>query len=199
MIIIILVIIIILLLIILFKGKFGNSDNNSVTQNTSQTIEESSLSSSLKQESATIETTEKLTENSVSTENSDNAKYPKITKELLNGHSWYEGNSTGIENQPRQQFYDNKFHDLFGNTLGYSIIIDDKEETYKVLDFRKNEIVDIGLKTKVKVNQPTVSGTYRDVYYYLYYKYDGTLMIAQEGVPADESDLTSYPLDEITN
>ena len=197
--IVLLVIIIILILIFLFKGGFGNLDNNSVTQNTSQTIEKISLSSSLKQESVTIKITENLAESSVSTENSDNAKYPKITKELLNGHSWYEGNSTGIENQPRQQFYDNEFQDLFGNSLEYSIIVDDKEETYKVLDFRKNEIVDIGLKTKVKVNQPTVAGTYRDVYYYLYYKYDGTLMIAREGVPTEESDLTSYPLDELTN
>ncbi|EOL45132.1 membrane lipoprotein lipid attachment site-containing protein [Enterococcus caccae] len=168
-----------------------DSTNHSVTNNTTHKKEETSLSSSKKKES--IETTQ----SSLATTNSAEAKYPKITKMLLNGKSWYEGNSTGVENQPRQGFTEDKLHDLFGNKLEYEIIIDDNEQTYRVLDYRKNELVDIKLKTKIKVNKPTVDGTYRDVFYYLYYKYDGTLMIAREGAPSEDSDLTSYPLEEI--
>lgn len=182
-----LAIIIILLSVIFLRGWSKDSGNDSATQSTSQTTQEASSSSSLNQE-----TTE--TVSSESTENSDDAKYPKITKELLNGTSWYEGASIGVENQPRAGFYEDKFRDLFGNALDYEIIVADQEQTYKVLDFRQNKVVDIQLKTKIKVNQPTVDGTYRDAYYYLYYKYDGTLMIArvQEG-----SELTSYPLEQI--
>lgn len=116
---------------------------------------------------------------------------------MLNGKSWYEGSSTGVENQPRQGFSEDKFQDLFGNELEYEIITEDTEQTYRVLDFRKNELVDIKLKTKIKVNKPTVDGTYRDVFYYLYYKYNGTLMIVQDGTSSEESNLTSYPLEEI--
>jgi hypothetical protein len=185
-------IIIILLSVIILKGWFKDSGNDSVTKNTAQTTEEVSLSSSVSRES-----TETI--NSDTTENSVEAKYPKITKEVLNGKTWYEGGSTGVENQPREGFSENKFHDIFGNELDYEIAIDGKEQTYRILDFRKNEIVDIKLKTKIVVNKPTVDGTYRDVSYYLYYKYDGTLMIAQEGTSSEQSDLTSYPLEQVIN
>ncbi|MTD42139.1 hypothetical protein GIX45_26635 [Erwinia sp. CPCC 100877] len=188
----------VLVSVILLTGCASNqstkpvdSTSYSVTTNTTHKKEETSLSSSTKKES--VETTQ----SSVETTNSEEAKYPKITKMLLNGKSWYEGSSTGVENQPRQGFTENKFHDLFGNELEYEIIVDDNEQSFRVLDFRSNEVVDIKLKTKIKVNQPTVDGIYRDVFYYLYYKYDGTLMIAREGAPSEESDLTSFPLDEI--
>lgn len=190
LIIVLLTIIIILLSIILLRQGARGTDDHSVTKNTSLTTEKVSNASSASQES--IANTD-----SGKTENSEETNYPKITKELLNGKSWYEGGATGVENQPRQGFSEDKFHDLFGNELEYELIVDDKEQTYKVLDFRKNELVDINLKTKIKVNKPTVDGTYRDVYYYLYYKYDGTLMIAREGTSSEESDLTSYPLDQI--
>lgn len=191
-IIVLLAIIIILLSVIILRGWFKDSGNDSITKNTSQITEEFSLSSSLSQES-------KETIKSDTTENSVEAKYPKITKELLNGKTWYEGSSTGVENQPREGFSENKFHDIFGNELDYEITIEDKEQTYRVLDFRKNEIVDIKLKTKIVVNKPTVDGTYRDVYYYIYYKYDGTLMIAREGISSEQSDLASYPLEQVIN
>ena len=168
-----------------------DSTKHSVTNISTYKKEETSLSSSIKTES--IETTQ----SSQATPNSEEAKYPKITKTLLNGKSWYEGNSTGVENQPRQGFTEDKLHDLFGNELEYEIISDDNEQTSRVLDSRKNELVDIKLQTKIKVNKPTVDGTYRDVFYYLYYKYDGSLMIVLEGTPAKESDLISYPLEEI--
>ena len=168
-----------------------DSTNHSVFSSDTNKKEENSVSSSIKDES--IETTQR----SLATTNSDETKYPKITKGLLNGKSWYEGNSTGLENQPRQGFTEYKFHDLFGNELEYEITTEDTEQTYRVLDFRKNELVDIKLKTKIKVNKPSVNGTYRDVFYYLYYKYDGTLMIVQDGTSSEESDLTSYPLEEI--
>lgn len=51
----------------------------------------------------------------------------------------YEGNSTGLENQLRQGFSEDKFHDLFRNSLDYEIIIDNKEYTYKVFDFGKED------------------------------------------------------------
>ncbi|MGG5342630.1 hypothetical protein [Enterococcus sp. AZ192] len=168
-----------------------DSTKHSVTNNSTYKKEESSLSSSIKKDSIGT------TQSSQATTISEEAKYPKITKTLLNGKSWYEGNSTGVENQPRQGFTEDKFHDLFGNKLEYEIIVEDNEQTYRVLDSRKNELVDIKLKTKIKVNKPTIDGTYRDVFYYLYYKYDGKLMIVLEGTPSEESDLTSYPLEEI--
>ncbi|WP_430607074.1 hypothetical protein IGJ55_000137 [Enterococcus sp. AZ170] len=168
-----------------------DSTKHSVTNYSTHKKEETSVSSSIKKES--IETTQ----SSQVTTNYEEAKYPKITKTLLNGKSWYEGNSTGVENQPRQGFTEDKLHDLFGNELEYEIVADDNEQTYRVLDSRKNELVDIKLKTKIRVSKPTVDGTYRDVSYYLYYKYDGTLMIALEETPSEESDLTSYPLEEI--
>lgn len=182
------------------KKEAATSHTKQSTVNTSQTTKESLLSNSISTESTenmnsgnTMESTGNI--NSDGTKNSDEITYPKITKELINGKSWYEGNSTGVENQPREGFYENKFQDLFGNELDYEIIIDDNEQTYRVFDFRRDEQVDIKLKTKIKVNKPTVDGTYRDVYYYLYYKYDGTLMIARKEAPSEKSDLTSYPLE----
>lgn len=174
------------------KQTSTGATNDSSTKQTTSKKEASSSSSAKKQEST------QTTQSSIATTTAkDESQYPKITKALLNGKSWYEGSSTGVENQPRQGFSDDQFHDLFGNELAYEIIVDDNEQTDKVLDFRKNESVDINLKTKIKVNQPTVDGTYRDVFYYLYYKYDGTLMIAREGSSSAENQLTSYPLEEI--
>ena len=161
-----------------------DSTSQSNANSTVHKKEEASLSNSKKHEE--LEKT-----------NLEEEKYPKITKMLLNGKSWYEGNSIGVENQPRQGFSKNQFHDLIGNELEYEIIVEDTEETYKVLDFRNNELVDIRIKTKIVVNKPRVDGTYIEVVYCLYYKYDGTLMIAREGISSEESDLTSYPLEEI--
>lgn len=172
------------------KKETSTSNPKQSEPSSSQTTKESSFSSSINKVSTE-------TMNSESKKNSDESNYPKITKELLNGKSWYEGNSTGVENQPREGFSEDKFHDLFGNELDYEIIIDDNEQNYRVLDFRKNELVDIKLKTKIKINKPTVDGTYRDVYYYLYYKYDETLMIAREETSSEESNLISYPLEQI--
>lgn len=188
----------VLVLITVLSGCTGeqlidsiDSTSHSGTKNTTQKIEEISLSSSIKQD------TTETNENSTETTNSEETNYPQITKKLLNGKSWYEGNSIGVENQPREGFKEEKFYDLFGNGLEYEMMIDDKEQTHKVLDFRENEIVDIKLKTKIKVNKPTIDGSYREVFYYLYYKYDGRLMIAREGTTTEESNLTSYPLEEI--
>ncbi|MGM0125069.1 hypothetical protein IGI37_002465 [Enterococcus sp. AZ194] len=190
-----LLIIIVLLLVIIGMNWFHKPNNRisptANTSNTSQKIEGSS-SSMIRQETADSEKSETV-------ENTTEEKYPKITKDLLNGRSWYEGQSSGIKNQPRSGFSENTYHDPKGDSAEYEIIVDDHEMEYKIMEFRVNEVFNIRIKTKISMNVPMIDGTYREQIYYLYYKYDGTLMIAHEDFLSDDYDLISFPLENVIN
>lgn len=187
--------------LLFFVGCSNKTNENHVLSTTTSSSQ--SENRSLKNEHTTQLSSSETTQTSLTSSTEANAtqtneQFPKITKQFLNGTTWYEGNTAGIENQPRQGFKNDQFQDLIGNSVDYEIITE-PSKTYTVLDYRKNVTVQVDLATKIKVNKPRLDGTYQEVTYFLYYKYDGTLMIVTTNGPVGDHPFTSYPLERINN
>lgn len=136
---------------------------------------------------------------SETSKNTSEIVYPRITKEFLEGKSWYEGASRNLEQQPRYGFKHHKFQTPMANNinLDYDIVVDDEDKTYKVYDFRKDNVAEVNLRTRIKTNlQDLHSKKFHEANFYLYYYNDGQLMIARE---RNESEVKfeSYPLEDI--
>lgn len=181
--------------ILLLVGCSSGSDTEKLNKTISSLQTENS---SLKKELENVKTTTSTTRSDKENKDPVDEPFTKITKNFLNGTTWYEGNTAGIENQPRQGFADDRFQDIFGNSLNYELTVE-PSKTYTVLDYRKNVTVEVDLATKIKVNQPSVNGIYHEATYFLYYKYDGTLMIVTDSSLFADYQFTSYPLERISN
>ena len=107
----------------------------------------------------------------------DGELYPEITKQLLNGKSWYEGASVDILMQPRQGFKNEKFYNLLGQSFDYTITSSEKE-VYSILDYRQNSTVSVDVTTQLLIPKVDAYGNKKTDTFLLYYKSDGTLMIA---------------------
>jgi hypothetical protein len=136
-------------------------------------------------------------EHSTSDSNNTDTMYPKITKQLLNGFSWYEGSSVKIENQPRNMFKSNHLYTVRGDELDYEIVSKNENELVSIQDFKENTLVDINISTFIKVEYHYSNNDTHIEFYPLYYKFDGTLMIARHVDQSSTFDFISYPLQKI--